>query len=427
MSHSSKPGALAVFLVVVALSAPTSAQFAPSGGALPHARESAELSIVPEAEVPEEPKRQIAGFEKGNFDGFYVQSRDGEFRLNLGAYTQFRYNLLWRETPPVDESDFNAGFTVPRTFFFFEGRFTSAIEYHLRINITEAGDFAIQVAYAGYNFKDYHHRSRHNHGAWNLRVGRQFLALTREDWMTSQDSLTTEASAVDQTFGPGSVDGVQAFYGRDRGRLWFALSNGLGGGNESFPNNLTSQALISARGEVQLLGDDWNNYNDLVGRRGHPFGILLGIGSGYGIRGPNAPPDDPKHFGQVTADLTLAGNGFQVLTYGVWNWEAVGTAQSTWGFVAQGGYFILDPWQVYVRYELVDPGRIQGLTSFNALTIGSSLFPFDWTNRYKLSAEGGLLFSAINQTLVVPTGVLGWAPADEGNQYYLRFQLQFGF
>ena len=427
MSHSSKHGALGVFLVVVALSAPTSAQFAPSGGALPHARESSELSIVPEAEEPEEPERQIAGFEKGNFDGFYVQSRDGEFRLNLGAYTQFRYNLLWRETPPVDESDFNAGFTVPRTFFFFEGRFTSAIEYHLRINITEAGDFAIQVAYAGYNFKDYHHRSRHNHGAWNLRVGRQFLALTREDWMTSQDSLTTEASAVDQTFGPGSVDGVQAFYGRDRGRLWFALSNGVGGGNESFPNNLTSQALISARGEVQLLGDDWNNYNDLVGRRGHPFGILLGIGSGYGIRGPNAPPDDPKHFGQVTADLTLAGNGFQVLTYGVWNWEAVGTAQSTWGFVAQGGYFILDPWQVYVRYELVDPGRIQGLTSFNALTIGSSLFPFDWTNRYKLSAEGGLLFSAINQTLVVPTGVLGWAPADEGNQYYLRFQLQFGF
>jgi hypothetical protein len=67
------------------------------------------------------------------------------------------------------------------------------------------------------------------------------------------------------------------------------------------------------------------------------------------------------------------------------------------------------------------------LISFKALTIGSSLFPFDWTNRYKVSVEGGLLFNAINQTLVEPTGVLGWLPADEGNQYYLRFQLQFGF
>ena len=107
---------------------------------------------------------------------------------------------------------------------------------------------ACQLPYAGYNFKDYHHRSRHNHGAWNLREGRQFLALTREDWMFSQDSLTTEASVVDQTFGLGSIDGVQAFYGRDRGLLWFAFSNGVAGGNESFPNNLTSQVLRSARG-----------------------------------------------------------------------------------------------------------------------------------------------------------------------------------
>jgi len=51
--------------------------------------------------------------------------------------------------------------------------------------------------------------------------------------------------------------------------------------------------------------------------QGWPFGFLLGVGSG--------------------------------LTYGVWNWQAVGTAQSTWGFVVQGGYFILDPWQVYAR------------------------------------------------------------------------------
>jgi len=409
-------------LVWASISPTAGAQFAPSGGALLHAREAAQPAVV-----GHEPARKIAGFDKGNFDGFYVQSLNGEFRLNLGAYTQLRYNLLWRETPPIDETGFEAGFIVPRSFFFFEGRFTSPIEYQLRIVVEDSGEFAVEVAYAGYNFKDYHVRSRTNRGAWNLRAGRGFVALIREDWMYEQDLLTTEPSAVDQTFGPGSSDGVQAFYGRDRGRLWFALTNGVAGGNEDFPNNLTSQVLLSARGEVQLLGDDWTLYDDLVGRRGRPFGVMLGVASAWGMRGPNAPPDDPKSFGQVTIDLTVAGNGFQVLTYGVWNWEAVGTAQSTWGFVAQAGYFIFDPWQLYFQYELVDPGRLPGLIPFNALTIGSSLFPFDWTNRYKFSVEGGLLFSAINQTLVEPTGTLGWLPSDEGNQYYLRFQLQFGF
>ena len=65
---------------------------------------------------------------------------------------------------------------------------TDRIEYQLRFNIDDTGDFSLLIAYAGYNFKDYHHRSANNHGAWNLRVGRQFIAITREDWMFPQDT-----------------------------------------------------------------------------------------------------------------------------------------------------------------------------------------------------------------------------------------------
>jgi len=411
------------------------AQFAPSGGAGLHAEESSEppepsVTEPPadaEEEEEEEVKHDIAGFDKANLNGFFVQSRDAEFRLNLGAYTQFRYNLSWLETPPAGEDDFNAGFLFARTRIFFEGHLTKAIEYQFRLNIDDTGNFALLVAYAGYNFKDYRHQSRHNHGAWNLRVGRQFIAITREDWMFPQDLLTTEYSAVDQVSAVGAADGLQAFVGKDRGRAWLAVSNGAGGSKDDFPNIVASQVLLSARGEVQLLGDDWSVFNDLVGRRGRAFGILLGVGSGYQISGPNAPPGDPKHSGQVTVDLSVGGNGFQALAYGTWSWAAVGTLQSTWGFVAQGGYFIFDPWQVYARYELVDPGNIPDLITFHALTLGTNLFPLTWTNRIKLSVEGGLLFSAVNQTLVSPNGIIGWLPADEGNQYYLRFQLQFGF
>lgn len=269
----------------VEVNAHDGAIFRPSGGALLQSQEATKPPPPVVTELPvdtekEEIKYDIAGYEKGNFDGFFVQSRDGQFRLNIGAYSQLRYDLVWRETPPAGDRKFESGFVVPRTRFFFEGKMTDHIEYQLRIQVDDAGDFGLVAAYAGYNFKNYHHRSANNGGAWNLRVGRQFAAITREDWMYAQDLLTTNSSAVDQVFAVGSSDGVQAFYGRDRGRVWFALTNGVAGGKEDFPNNTTSQALLSARGEVQLLGDDWNVFNDLVGRRGRPLGVLLGVGSG---------------------------------------------------------------------------------------------------------------------------------------------------
>jgi hypothetical protein len=419
----------AITCTALLLEGSASAQFAPSGGALLHSQEAAKPP-PPDTEADaeeEQAKHDVAGFDKANFNGFFVQSRDGQFRLNIGAYTQFRYNLVWRETPPAGDTKFDSGFVVPRTRFFFEGKMTDRIEYQLRLNIDDTGAFSLLIAYAGYNFKNYHLRALRNHGAWNLRVGRQFIAITREDWMFAQDILTTEFSAVDQAFAVGAADGLQAFYGRDRGRMWFALSNGASGGKEDFPDNTTSQALVSARGEVQLLGDDWNTFNDLVGRKGRSLGVLLGVGSGYTVAGPNAPAGTPQHTGQVTVDVSVGGDGFQAMVYGMWNWEAVSGLRSTWGLVAQAGYFIFEPWQVYAQYSLVHPGQIAGLIPFNALTLGTSAFPFNWTNRIKLSLEGGLLFNAINSTLVNPTPANGWLSADAGNQYYLRAQLQFGF
>ena len=425
--HLSRGLLVVIACTVLLLEGPASAQFAPSGGALLCSEEAAKPPPPEGVTEEEQVKHDIAGFEKGNFNGFFIQSRDGQFRLNIGAYTQFRYNLLWRETPPAGDSKFDSGFVFPRTQFFFEGKMTDPIEYQLWFNIDETGTFSLLVAYAGYNFKNYHLRSIRNDGAWNLRVGRQFIAVTREDWAGPQNVLTTEFSAVDQVFAVGPAVGLQAFYGRDRGRMWFALSNGVGGGKEDFPNNSTTQVLLSGRGEVLLLGDDFNTFNDLVGRKGRALGVLLGVGSGYTIAGLKAPAGTPQHSGQVTVDLSVGGDGFQAMAYGIWNWEAVDGVRSTWGFMAQAGYFIFEPWQVYAQYSLVHPGQIAGLIPFNALTLGTSAFPFNWTNRIKLSLEGALLFNAINSTLVNPNSQNGWLSADAGNQYSLRAQLQFGF
>ena len=48
-----------------------------------------------------------AGYEKNLTNGFFIRSKDGQFRLNIGAYTQSRYDINWRDAP-AGENDIPA-------------------------------------------------------------------------------------------------------------------------------------------------------------------------------------------------------------------------------------------------------------------------------------------------------------------------------
>ena len=60
-----------------------------------------------------------AGYEKNSTNGFFIRSKDGQFRLNIGLYTQARYDVNWREAPP-GEDDVELGFSLNRTRVFLE-------------------------------------------------------------------------------------------------------------------------------------------------------------------------------------------------------------------------------------------------------------------------------------------------------------------
>src|SRR5210317_1694194 len=81
-----------------------------------------------------------AGYDKTAMNGFFIQSEDEAFRLNIGAYTQVRYDVNWREAP-ADEDDTSNDFSVRRTRFFFEGQYTPSFNYHLRMQIDNEDDF----------------------------------------------------------------------------------------------------------------------------------------------------------------------------------------------------------------------------------------------------------------------------------------------
>ena len=213
-----------------------------------------------------------AGYEKNSTNGFFIRSKDGQFRLNIGAYTQVRYDINWRDAPAGD-NDVEKGFSINRTRFFLEGQFTSKFDYHFRTNIDDQGEFSLLAAWLQYSIGD----------KWSLRGGKQFIAMSREDWMLAQDVLTTEFSPNDFTFALGTAIGVQAHYQGERQRSWLALSDGAAGHKADFPPPEPSEIALTGRWEYQASGDDWSVWDDVVGRRGRPTGILVGLVRGYPV------------------------------------------------------------------------------------------------------------------------------------------------
>jgi len=367
----------------------------------------------------------IAGYEKNSTNGFFIRSKDQQFRLNIGAYTQARYDINWRDAP-AGEDDVENGFSLNRTRIFLEGQFTPAFDYHFRFNIDDNGNSDLLVAYLQYN----------SGNKWTVRAGRQFIATSREDWMWAQDTLTTEFSPNDFTFALGTSMGVQANYEAERTRFWLSLNNGAVGAKKDFPNNEETDVALTGRWEYQIAGRDWSVWDDLMGRRARPRGVLLGLSSGYQVE------DDATAFdqsAQLNADISFNGNGYQAMVAGSWTWHDPVAAESysNYGLLVQGGYFLAEHWQLYGQYNFISPGDQPGtstcnpplceLEPFNSITVGVNYFPFLWTNRWKFSAEVAHLFDALNATIVEPSGSLGWLPSNESGQTYFRIQAQFGF
>jgi hypothetical protein len=326
-----------------------------------------------------------------------------------------------RNDPPPGEDATEHAFMIPRTRIFFEGRFADRYDFQIRTNINNEGEFDLINAWAQMQLPK----------GWSVRAGELFPFVSREDWMYPRDLLLTEFSANDDSFAIGTAMGIQAAREQDHHRYWLAFSNGsLGGKSESLDPDAADWA-VSGRFEYQL-GEDWSNWDDLVGRRGRSQGVLFGVGGIVQGRGdPDFPDTAPKFGATLTADVSFNGNGYQTLA--AFSWAHVDPDGSTpsynnYGLFAQGGYFFTKTVQLYGYYDGVYPGDQPGdLDAFHVLGAGLSYYPFDWTNLYRASLEGGYLFSALSDTIVLPSQFLGYLASDGEGQYMLRAQLQFGF
>ena len=86
-----------------------------------------------------------------------------------------------------------------------------------------------------------------------LRVGKQFMALGREDWMYPENLASIEFSANDFTYAIWNSFGFQFHHQvNDKFRYWASVGNGVYGGRKPYPAPEDSDIMFTGRTEFQL-------------------------------------------------------------------------------------------------------------------------------------------------------------------------------
>jgi hypothetical protein len=339
-------------------------------------------------------------------DGFYMQSADGRFRMEVGGMMQFRY--IWSYVPQgvsginfpantayswiADDVESRSGWDLPNTELNLKGHvFGESWQYKIKgafSNQDEAivgetpfanlgsgsGTFRLLDAYVRAEVSD----------DFAVRVGQFKLPFAREQLVDTENQLAVSSSTIVEHLGIGRSQGVELSWYSSNARAMAAFSNGgsdnLYGvlkpvgtdpANSYYQSDVTAYAL-TGRFEWKLAGK-WSQFNSMTSPPGDEYGLMVGVaGHVQSSDLDNGTEDSP--YGQnnwyaLTADVTAMYGGatlFGAFFYhqtdsgaayiqGVNNFSPsaafdIGTTE-TWGAMVQASYYILPKWEVFGRFE----------------------------------------------------------------------------
>jgi hypothetical protein len=376
--------------------------------------------------ISQELNQPTAGFDTTAYHPIFIQSANKQFKLNIGLYTQFRYNANFRSNVPDSVQSFSNGYNLARTRIFLEGDLTNKFYYHFRVNINPSGNVELLVAYLQWSIKN----------NIRIRMGRQFMALGREDWILPQDLASMEFSAHDFTFAIWTSFGFQLNHiVNNKFRYWVGVSNGSYGGRKQFPAPTDSDIMLNGRTEWNIIGSDWDIWEDMLGRRGQEFGMLLGVAAAHNLRFDQSElASSPSNGTQLNVDFSISGEGYHFFIQGsttLLNFDPNYSTRQDFqmsGFYSTFGYWLTKNIFPYARLDGVFKGTHESKTEdYISPGVGLSYYPFTWSNRIRFTLEYNYLSATLNNTVVEPDGQLGLVQSPFGGQQSIRFQAQFGF
>ncbi|MEL6311237.1 MAG: porin, partial [Pseudomonadota bacterium] len=188
----------------------------------------------------------------GYDDQYFIQSADGNFRLGVNGFTQFRYRLNIQDDSAPD--DVVTGFENARTRINFNG-FAGRPELRYRVEGSFGSEFAEPViqpfgadtsgfintnafalanAYIEYDYND----------NITIRAGQFRAPFLRERLVEPTHLQTIERSNASRPFDLGFVEGIQVDYSTSAGwRASFAFSDGGNSNGTSFNSGPTGAGL----------------------------------------------------------------------------------------------------------------------------------------------------------------------------------------
>ena len=321
--------------------------------------------------------------------GFALPTGEGtSFAITGNA--QFRYAANLRDTDDVgDRDDFTHGFSNRRVRLGAQGTVLDPnLSFRVDGELATAERMELIDVFLAYRWE----------GGTRVRAGQFKVPLLQEELNSHTRLQTVERSIVNAVFTQNYSQGVEVSHAWESFRVAGAFSDGLNTINTDFDAAREADWALTGRAEWKWAGE-WPRLDQFTSWRGSEYAGFLGfaghVQSG-GETGARTGGTNDVDVAQYTADLSIKGDGWNVfLAFVGRNTDSAAAARSfdDFGLVAQGGLFVSEEAELFLRYDhvFVDDDRATspgvGGEDFASITAGVTYYFSPRSHAFKVQAE----------------------------------------
>ncbi|MCK4871508.1 MAG: hypothetical protein KAS72_02170 [Phycisphaerales bacterium] len=358
--------------------------------------------------------------------GFTISDRAGDNTLNISFLSQFRYNVnIQNDTPGnaagnVDGT--SAGFEFHRNQFAVTGKLQGKYDYTFRADFGPTGVFTLLDMFIAYEWEP----------GLTFIAGQMDVPFMHETLVGDGMQLAVDRSTVETLFGAGRTQGIAVKWAPDDYFTFTgAFTDGVGGANTDW-NSDPNELAVTGRVDWVFAGDP-SQFGDFTANRSQDQGGKIGgavhyqdgdVGDGATFTSFIGP--SPNVFAwTVDAQIEWPGASLYAAVVGntITPETPGGVETDNFGYMAQGGYYLTEDWEIFGRWEYLD---IDGLTDDPMIvTFGANYYMDGHIN--KCTFDCGIATENIPIGIANDTSVLEVDAAGEDTQFFARAQWQLIF
>lgn len=338
--------------------------------------------------------------------------------LKVSGQFQFRYLINNRDDVPGGGEDTAVGFQTRRTKIGVSGDVDEEWSYKVQGAFSRSsGLFELEDAYVNYDVGD----------GWSVQAGQFKFGVLREELVSSSKQLAAERSVANEVFNQGRSQGIQGTYATENYKVYLGFNDGLQAVNSDFTSMAEADYGFNGRFEYMWAGQ-WDQFDDFTSWRGSEFAGMAG-GAVHFQDGDGTFNTADIQILVLTGDVSLEGNGWNAygaIIYAMTDNGATGVDSSDFGFVAQGGYFLNDQWEIFGRYDGIVVDELAP-EDFHTLTFGVNHYLTPESHSGKFTGDVVIFLDQQDMSLAAASTGIPLLASGSDSQVSVRLQFQLLF